>query len=406
MRPPLGHFASKTTQVCRLQKSLYGLRQASRQWNAKLVSSLAEFGFVQSKANYSLFTKCTATSFIALFVYVDDIILMSSDTNSSDAVKEFLETKFRIKNLGKLRYFLGMEVGRTQAGIQLCQRKYALDILAETGLLATKPSPLPMEPNIKLKRDEGELFHDPALYRKLVGKLLYLTNTRPDLNYSVNLLSQFMDNPRVPHYDVVLKVLKYVKGTPGQGIFLPANSNIELVAYSNANWATCPDTRRSTTGFCVFIGKSLVSWKSKKHNTISRSSAESEYRAMAAVVCELTWVLYLLTDLRITIGTPTTLYCDNIAAMHIAANPVFHERTKHIELDCHLVRDKILAGQVKIAHVFSSAQLADLLPKPLHSPVFQRLLFKMRVINVYSPSCGGILELKEDNSQTLGRPPD
>ncbi|KAF5475939.1 hypothetical protein F2P56_007694 [Juglans regia] len=191
-----------------------------------------------------------------------------------------------------------------------------------------------------------------------------------------------MENPRVPHYDAVIKVLKYLKGTAGQGIFLPISANMELIAYADANWANCPDTRWSTTGFCIFIGTSLVLWKSKTQNTISRSSAESEYRAMAAVVCELTWIRYLLYDLHLTIGTPSTLYCDNKAALHIAANPVFHERTKHIELDCHVVYDKISEGQVKTAHVFSSFQLADLLTKPLHSPTFNRLLLKMGVINI------------------------
>ncbi|KAF5453191.1 hypothetical protein F2P56_028111 [Juglans regia] len=246
-------------------KWIYKLKFKANGSVERVKARLVAKGFTQCKeADYSLFTKCTPTSFISLFVYVDDIILMSSDTNSSNDVKQFLETKFRIKNLGVLRYFLGMEIGRTQAGIQLCQRKYALDILAETGILAAKPSPLPMEPNIKLKWDEGESFHDPALYRKLVGKLLYLANMRPDLSYNVNLLSQFMDTPRVSHYDAVLKILKYIKGTPRQGIFLHANSIMELVAYSDANWANCPDTRRSTIGFCVFIGNSLVSWKSKK----------------------------------------------------------------------------------------------------------------------------------------------
>ncbi|KAF5468773.1 hypothetical protein F2P56_012898, partial [Juglans regia] len=283
MKIPLGHHAAKTNKVCRLQKSLYGLRQASRQWNSKLSSTLAEYGFIQSKADYSLFTKTTGSSFVALLIYVDDIILMSSDNISCTAVKSFLESKFKIKTLGPLKYFLGMEIARSNKGIQLCQRKFALDILSEVGLLASKPSPLPMEPNLKISKAEGELFHDPTLYRKLVGKLLYLTNTRPDLSYSVHLLSQFMETPRLPHYNAVIKVLRYLKGTPGQGLFFPTASTFNLVAYSDANWGNCPDTRRSTTGFCVFIGSSLICWKSKKQTTVSRSSAESEYRAMASV---------------------------------------------------------------------------------------------------------------------------
>lgn len=189
MTPPPGHPAATTSKVCRLHKSLYGLRQASRQWNTKLSSTLAEFGFIQSKSDYSLFTKQTPTSFVALLVHVDDIIVMSSDVTSREAVKHFLAAKFKIKTLGTLKYFLGMEIARSQHGIQLCQCKYAPDILSKIGLLVAKPSPLPMEPNIKLGKDDGEPFHDPTLYLKLVGKLLYLTNTRLDLSYNIYLLS-------------------------------------------------------------------------------------------------------------------------------------------------------------------------------------------------------------------------
>ncbi|XP_042964688.1 uncharacterized mitochondrial protein AtMg00810-like [Carya illinoinensis] len=343
---------------------------------------------------------------MALLVYIDDIVLLSLDSTSTTAVKKFLETKFKIKDLGSLKYFLGMEVGRSKKGIQLCQRKYALDILVETGMLASKPSRLPMEPNIKLSKDEGEAFKDRVLYKKLVGKLLYLTHTRPNLSQSVHLLSQFMEASRVPHYDAILRVIRYMKGTPGQGLFFPANSTLELIAYSDASWANCPDTRRLTIGFCVFLGNSLVSWKSKKQTTMSRSSAESEYRAMTTVVCELTWFRYLLDDLCINVSRPTTLYCDNLVAIHIATNPIFHEWTKHIELDFHLVRDKILDGQVVTAHVPSHLQVANMLTKPLHSPVFTRLLSNMGVINIYSTSCGRMLKLPHETPQVPTVPLD
>jgi len=208
-----------------------------------------------------------------------------------------------------------------------------------------------------------------------------------------------METPRILHYNAILKVLRYVKGTPGQGLFFPANSQLNLTAYSDASWADCPDTRPSTTGFCVFLGNSLVSWTSKKQTTVSRSSVESEYRSTTSVVCELTWLRYLLADLHVNISGPATLYCENLAAIHIAANPIFHERTKHIELDCHLVREKVTEGQVQTTHVPSHLQVADLLTKSLQSPAFTRLLSKMGVINVYSPSCGGILELSHAASQ-------
>lgn len=199
---------------------------------------------------------------------------MSSDQKSADEVKHFLSTKFKIKNLGSLKYFLGMELTRSKNEIQICQHIYTLDILSETGMLAAKPSPIPMEPNIKLQKEERAVFHDSTLYRKLVGKLLYLTNTRPDISYSVNLLSQFLEAPWIPHYDALIKVIRYLKNTPGQGLFFPANSPLKITTYSDANWANCPDTRRSTTGFCVLLGQSLVVWKSKKQHTISRSSIE------------------------------------------------------------------------------------------------------------------------------------
>ncbi|KAF5478172.1 hypothetical protein F2P56_004756 [Juglans regia] len=157
-----------------------------------------------------------ASSFTALLVYIDDIILMSSDHKSADEVKHFLSTKFKIKNLDSLKYFLGMEIAQSNDGIQVCQSKYTLDILFETCMLAAKPSPIPMEPNIKLQKEEGVVFHDPTLYRKLVGKLLYLTNTWPDISYNVNLLSQFMEAPQILHYDALIKVIQYLKNAPGQ----------------------------------------------------------------------------------------------------------------------------------------------------------------------------------------------
>ncbi|KAL5575746.1 hypothetical protein UlMin_017445 [Ulmus minor] len=175
-----------------------------------------------------------------------------------------------------------------------------------------------MEPNLKLSQDEGDLLPDASLYRRLIGKLLYLTITRPDLSYAVNRLSQFLSQPRLPHFKAVQRVLQYVKGTPGQGLFLPSKSDV----FSDADWAGCADSRRSISGYCVFLGDSLISWKSKKQATVSRSSAEAEYRSMANATCELTWLLSLLKELGVNHARPALLYCDNQATLHIATNPV------------------------------------------------------------------------------------
>jgi hypothetical protein len=211
--PP--RFASKGEhRVCKLLKSLYGLKQASRQWFANFSSTLLSHGFIQSRADYSLFTRLQGSIFVAILVYVDDIIIATNDSTSISPLTYFLDTQFKLKDLGPLKFFLGLEIARNSKGISICQKKYALDILEDDGLLAAKPVTFPMETNLKLSRTSGESLVDPTSYRRLVGRLLYLTITRPDIAYSVQILSQFMESPRQPHFDVVVRVLRYIKSAP------------------------------------------------------------------------------------------------------------------------------------------------------------------------------------------------
>jgi hypothetical protein len=318
MKPSTGFISKEDTRVCRLNKSLYGLKQASRQWFSKFSSTLILHGFIQSKLDYSLFTKSTGTSFMTLLVYVDDIVFTSTDRQAITDLTVFLNTQFKLKDLGSLRFFLGLEVARSAARISLCQKKFALDILSDTGHLAAKPSYFPMDSNAKFSALDGELLDDPKSYRRLIGRLLYLTLTRPDLTYVVHTLSQFMQSPWKPHLDAVYLILRYIKAAPGQALFFPASSSCHLKAFCDSDWAGCPDTRRSVSGFCVFLGDSLISWKSKKQTTVSRSSAEAEYRSMAAVCSEIAWLFHLLQDFQITHSQAVLLFCGSKAALHIA----------------------------------------------------------------------------------------
>ncbi|GAU36120.1 hypothetical protein TSUD_374830 [Trifolium subterraneum] len=396
MSIPDGVSCSKPHQVCKLLKSLYGLKQASRKWYEKLTSLLVREGYKQSSSDYSLFTLSHQGNFTILLIYVDDIILSGTSLDEIDRIKTILDTNFKIKDLGVVKYFLGLEVAHSKEGISISQRKYCLDLLKDSGLLGSKPASTPLDPSIKLHNDNGKPFEDVSLYRRLIGKLLYLTNTRPDIAYATQQLSQFLHNPTVTHFKAACRVIRYLKHNPGRGLMFYRHSDIHIIGYSNADWAGCLDTRRSTSGYCFFLGSSLVSWKAKKQLTISKSSSEAEYRALSSATCELVWLLYLLKDLHIECTQLPVIFCDNQSALHIASNPVFHERTKHIEIDCHLVREKVQEGLLRLLPVSTQDQLADCLTKALPVPKFNHFVTKLGLLDIYQASaCGRVLSIKD-----------
>ncbi|KAK3016293.1 hypothetical protein RJ639_007613 [Escallonia herrerae] len=275
-----------------------------------------------SHADHTLFTYWKGDVFLSVLVYVDDLILAGNNSTACSSFKKYLNDCFKLKDLGPLKYFLGIEAARGPRGLFISQRKYTLDILSESGLSTSKPAAFPMEQNHGLALAGGPLLSDPGPYRRLIGRLVYLTITSPDICYAI-------------------------------------------YAFCDSDWASCPLTRCSITGYFVSLGNSPISWRTKKQPTVSRSSAEAEYRSMAVTTCELTWLKSFLLSLGVHHDRPMRLFCDNQAALHIASNPVFHERTKHIEIDCHYVREQLLAGNINTAHVRTAQQVADIFIKAL-----------------------------------------
>ena len=387
MYPPPGleHLVKKGN-VLRLKKAIYGLKQSPRAWYNKLSTTLNGRGFRKSELDHTLFTLTTPSGMVALLVYVDDIIITGSDKEGIKATKEFLKSMFEIKDLGEMKYFLGIEICRSKEGLFMSQRKYTLDLLKDAGAYGGKTARMPMEDGYKVPR-EGEIedskpFHDPKLYRKLVGKLIYLTITRPDICFAVNQVSQHMQLPKEHHWHMVERLLMYLNGSPDQGVWMGCNGSTEVVGYCDADWAGDRADRRSTTGYCTFIGGNLVTWKSKKQKVVSCSSAEAEYRAMLKLTNELVWIKGILKHLEIDQAAPMTMHCDNQAAIHIASNSVFHERTKHIEVDCHKVRQMIILGVILPCYTRSEDQLADVFTKAARQKTMESIHIRLGLIDL------------------------
>ncbi|KAJ0912392.1 putative RNA-directed DNA polymerase [Helianthus annuus] len=392
MKLPEGYFDQNDTRVCKLNKSLYGLKQAPRMWNAKLVSVLYELGFVQSKCDHLMFVKSVDSVFIVLLVYVDDILITGNNENEIENVKSYVQSKFKIKDLGTLKYFLGIEVLSVSGGLCLSQRKYCLELLAEYGMSGCKPVHNPIEQNhvvTALCDKECDNFVNVTGYQRLIGKLIYLTHTRPDIAYSVHVLSQYMHKPTKAHMLLAMRVLRYLKGAPGKGLFFGKHSHLRLSAYAYSDWGKCRVSRKSVTGYCVFLGTSLIAWKSKKQSTVSRSTAEAEYRAMCTATCELMWLVNLLKELHVEVKLHVSLYCDNSVALSIAANPVFHDRTKHFEIDLFFLREKIQAGIVKTVGIKTDKQIADIFTKGLLIDQHRLICKSLNMLDMFSNKSEG-----------------
>ncbi|GJT71429.1 ribonuclease H-like domain-containing protein [Tanacetum coccineum] len=316
MHQPLGfRDSTHADYVCLLQRSLYGLKQAPRAWFQRFAS--------------------------------------------------YITREFAMTDLGSLNYFLGISLTRDSSGMFLSQKKYVVEILERAGMVHCNPSRTPVDTESKLGTT-GDVVFDPTLYQSLASSLQYLTFTRPDISYAVQQVCLHILDPREPHFSALKRILRYVCGTLEYGLQLFSSSTTDLVAYSDTDWADCPSTRRSISGYCVFLGNNLLSWSAMRQPTLSHSNAEAEYRGVANVVAETCCAVYL--------------FC----------NPVQHQRTKHIEIDIHFVRDLFATGQVWVLHVPSRYQFADIFTKGLPTPIS----FQFECSAPSRSNCGGVLAIQ------------
>nr|XP_028953254.1 uncharacterized protein LOC114822627 [Malus domestica] len=339
-QPPGFDDVTTSHLVCKLHKSLYGLKQAPRAWNDRFTKFLPLLGFQHTYSDSSLFVKTVDSGIVILLLYVDDIIITGNADAAMQQVISALTKEFDIKDLGDLHFFLGIQISRTAHGLCLSQSKYILDLLTKTEMLESKSCETPCLPYNRLLKDDGAPYTNPTLYRSVVGALQYLTFTRPDIAFSVNQVCQFMQQPMIAHFTAVKRILRYLKGTIHHGLTY-SQGPLQLKAFSDANWAGDPNDRRSTTGMAVFLGNNPISWSSKKQLTVSRSSTEAEYRALSSTSAELDWIKQLLVFLQVPLTSPPVLFCDNLSTIALAFNPVQHQRTKHIEVDVHFVRERV-----------------------------------------------------------------
>ncbi|CAN6454768.1 unnamed protein product [Victoria cruziana] len=376
----------KSGRCCKLKKSLYGLKQSPRAWFERLRVVMRDLGYNQGNGDHTLLIKITNNKVNILLIYVDDMVIAGDDEMEIKKLKKRLADEFDLKDLGKLRYFFGVEFVRSKEGLVMCQRKYTIDLLKETRKLGCRPTSTLVEHNYKMSIKDGKTLSkkEKEVYQRLVGKLIYLTLTRPDITYAVNLVSQFMHVPTDIHLQATEGIFCYLKKHPNKRLLFTKSSDMRIEGYSDADWAGSIDTRRSTTGYCIYLGGNLIIWRSKRQTVCARSSADAEYRVVAMKTADLLWLKILLRDIGIRVDEPMKIFCDNKIAINLANNPIMHNKIKYMKIDWHFIRENIDSKELILPYVRSEDQVADVFTKWLSCGVFERNISTLSMFDIYA----------------------
>ncbi|KAM0925571.1 hypothetical protein ACQ4PT_004106 [Festuca glaucescens] len=330
---PIGYEKKgEEEKVYKLKKALYGLKQAPRAWNSKLDQCLVSLGFKRCPLEHAVYTKSSKDSNLLVGVYVDDLIITGDNTQEIEGFKAQMKKKFSMSDLGLLSYYLGIEVKQNSGEISLCQSAYAVKLLDKCGMADCNVVQVPMDQRHKLSKISSNPPVDTTTYRSIVGSLRYLVHTRPDLAYSVGIVSRFMENPTTEHMSAIKQILRYVKGTINLGCtYKNRKERLVLHGYSDSDMAGDVDDRKSTSGMVFYLGPNPISWNSQKQKVVALSSCEAEYIAASTAACQGVWLRRLLADLAKKEVQKVSLKIDNQAAISLCKNPVHHERSKHID---------------------------------------------------------------------------
>ncbi|GJV48668.1 ribonuclease H-like domain-containing protein [Tanacetum coccineum] len=368
------------TKVYKVVKALYGLHQAPRAWYATLSTFLEKHGYKRGTIDKTLFIKRDKKDIMLVQVYVDDIIFGSTNKSWCDEFEALMKSRFQMSSMGELTFFLGLQVKQNKGGIFISQDKYVAEILKKFDLVNVKAAITPMETKVPLTKDEEAFDVDVHLYRSMIGSLMYLTASRPDIMYAVCVCSRFQVTPKTSHLNVVKRIFKYLKGKPKLGLWYPRESPFDLEAFFDSDYGGSNLDRKSTTGGCQFLGQRLISWQCKKQTIVATSTTEAEYVAAANCCGQVLWVQNQLLDYGFNFMN-TKIHIDNESTICIVKNPVYHSKTKHIEIRHHFIRDCYEKKLISVEKIHTDLNVADLLTKPFDGPRFNYLVVSIGMIN-------------------------
>ena len=361
-------------KVYKLKKTLYGLKQAPRAWYSRIEAYFLKEGFQKCPYEHTLFVKNgDEGKMLIVYLYVDDLIYTRNDTTMFGDFKKSMMDEFEMSDLGKLHYFLGLEVVQSDDGIFVSQKKYVHEVLDRFQMKNCNPVNTPTEFGLKLNKDEeGEKVNN-TLYKQIVGSLMYLTATRPDIMYAVSLISRYMESPTETHLLAAKRILRYLQGTKDFGLlYKTSEKSSKLVGFTDSDYAGDQDDRRSTSGYVFMLGTGAVSWSSKKQPIVTLSTTEAEFVAATTCACQAIWLRKILTELQVKQEGAITIFCDNSSAIKLSKNPVLHGRSKHIDVKYYFLRDLCNEGTIELEYCRSEEQLADIFTKPLKPLPFSK----------------------------------